>query len=191
MKVSVIVVTHSAYEKYLKQTLRTLKGHEVIVQTNQGTLAQACNRAIERSTGEYLIRVDSDDWIEPNLIELELEYLEDNKVDAVWCDYWKTYQTGETHYMEHCPNLELEHACGVLYKRECWEQLGGYNETLKYQESYDFWIRFKKRFTSKRLEAPLYYYRQHPDSMSTNPQRLKVRKEIDQWHKRSMQTISR
>jgi glycosyltransferase involved in cell wall biosynthesis len=187
LKVSLIIVTHPKYGKYLPKALQSIrqqtsKDFETILVANgwpdivadvhcDGTLAHACNRGIEAAVGEYIVRIDSDDWIEPQLIEYELEEIQKRQVDAVWCDYWRTTEhKGEgysVHYLDPHPNRELEHACGVMFKRSCWEELGGYRENLKYQESFDFWGRFQDRFRAERLPLPLYYYRKH-DSMSSN-----------------------
>lgn len=176
-----IIVVHDAYQSLLKTALQSIKSGEVIVvENNDNTLAYACNRGIERARGEYIVRVDADDWIEPDLIARELNYLENHDCDAVWCDYWKTYEHYEgVHELEYYSQPDLEHACGVMFKRKCWEELGGYDENLPYQESYEFWHRFKQYYKAEHLELPLYYYRQHDGSMSTNPERLEVREMIN------------
>jgi len=55
-----------------------------------------------------------------------------------------------------------------MYKRSAWESLGGYDETLNYQEDHDFWIRFISEFKVHNVNLPLMYYRQHNDNMSKN-----------------------
>ena len=57
------------------------------------TLAAACNKAILKANGEYIVRLDADDYIHHSLIELEKNYLDSHpEIDCVWCDYWKTYE---------------------------------------------------------------------------------------------------
>ncbi len=55
-------------ERYMKQDSRVC----VIHQKNLG-LSAARNRGVEASTGEYIMFVDSDDWIEFNTVELLME----------------------------------------------------------------------------------------------------------------------
>ena len=59
-------------------------------------------------------------------------------------------------------------AAGAMYRRHCYEVVGGYNETLRYQEDYDFWINFIEKFEVRNVSLPLMYYRQHGASMSRN-----------------------
>jgi glycosyltransferase involved in cell wall biosynthesis len=42
---------------------------EVILHENEGTLAKVCNEAIEKTQGEYIVRLDADDIIDPQLVE--------------------------------------------------------------------------------------------------------------------------
>ena len=57
-----------------------------ICQENQGQ-GVARNKGIEKAEGQYLIFVDSDDWIELNLIEVVLKYMEQNKADICVFSY--------------------------------------------------------------------------------------------------------
>jgi len=182
MKTSVIVITHPQYQKYERTALDSLRQQqgecEVILHENTTTtLATACNQAISKAGGEYIVRLDSDDFLDPQLVHLEAEYLDDHPdIHCVWCDYWKTYPTEgdgfEVHQLEYCPQTDLEHACGAMFRKEVWEKLGGYNESLERQEAFDFWLRFERMgFKAQHIAQPLYYYRQHAGSMSSNLER--------------------
>jgi len=201
MKTSAIIATKD-YGKYLPKALESLlqqsceiivvndgstdntaeilKDYPVKVITTDGVgLATACNLGISEASGEYIIRVDADDWVAPDLIEQEQRVMEETGCDAVWCDYIRV----DGDYHEYVRNNVLKHAGGVLFRKSCWEALGGYNETLEYQESFDFWIRFKKLFHVEHLAKPMYFYRKHDESMSTNVEaREAARKMILAWH---------
>ncbi len=206
-KISVLIVCHPKYQVHLRKALQSLNkqnlknfqvilvlnGYEeipelrcdsdlLILRTKETNLATACNYGVSKSSGEYIIRLDADDTFHPDIIKDELRFIEQSKVDAVFCDFYKTVEGEITEVMYH---PKLEHACGVLYKREVFDKLNGYDETLEYQESFDYWIRFfKAGFKAKHLPHPYYFYQQHNGSMSTNTEnRLKVRQEIIERHK--------
>lgn len=130
-------------------------------------LSTACNEGIKRSAGDYIIRLDADDTFHEDILKLESEILDDDRlVDAVWCNFNRVSDDAEPMLMDH---PTLEHACGVMYRRNVFDKLGGYDESLKFQESFDFWLRFKKLgFNDVKLHQPLYNYRKHHGSMSTN-----------------------
>ncbi len=53
---------------------------------NRG-LAAARNTAIDNATGKYIQHIDSDDWIEPNMIEAMYHKAETEQADIVVCDF--------------------------------------------------------------------------------------------------------
>lgn len=199
---SVIVVVHEKYLKYLNAALdalkrQTLHNFETIIvgngcqleieaiETAEVPLSEACNIGISQARGEYIVRLDADDWLDETILERELEYIRKTGADAVWCDYVTAHKiTGNDDYTVYDLNIlendDLEHACGVMFKRSVWDALDGYDESLRYQESYDFWQRFKRAgFRAERMKLPLYIYRRGHESMSTNSERLEVRRMLE------------
>lgn len=71
-----------SYEKMLK-----IKGIEFyyIYQENKGAAA-ALNKGIKIFSGDYITWPDTDDYLEPNSIELRLEFLKTNKLKVVRSD---------------------------------------------------------------------------------------------------------
>ncbi|MDY4576588.1 MAG: glycosyltransferase family 2 protein [Anaerobutyricum hallii] len=67
----------------------------VIHQNNMGVSA-ARNRAIEQLTGDYLLFVDSDDWIAEDMVETLVKKIEAiPKTDAIFCGYTEVNEDGE------------------------------------------------------------------------------------------------
>lgn len=202
-KVSVVVVVHPQYLNYLPNALNSLKtqslNHELVLVCNgcsidhpnshsisSRSLSRAANYGIRHATGEYIVRLDADDWIDSSLLTTETQILDENpEIDAVWCDYMTAVQHSvgdgfETFLLDQLPQYSLEHACGVMFRKSVWEDLGGYDEDLDYQEAFDFWCRFEVAgYHAQRLEVPLYLYRRGHGSMSTNPERGEVRKSLE------------
>ena len=63
---------------------------KTIHQVNKSVSA-ARNRGIEETTGEYLLFVDSDDFISPLAIEQLMKIMEQTKADIVFFDFTKLY----------------------------------------------------------------------------------------------------
>lgn len=62
--------------------------------TNHG-IGYTRNYGIEKSSGKYLIFLDSDDYLEKDACELLYNEAEKKKLDLVVCDYYKVYSNGE------------------------------------------------------------------------------------------------
>ncbi|MBL7070820.1 MAG: glycosyltransferase [Candidatus Omnitrophica bacterium] len=151
-------------------------------------LAKACNAGIRNSSGEYIIRLDADDYFDENILLVEANILDNNPdVHLVYTDYYRIDKHGGIIDSYRLPkvNDEVELldrsplAGGAMFRRECYEAIGGYSEELRYQEDYDFWIRFIDRFKVYNVNLPLMYYRRHSASMSNNfDERMKARQYV-------------
>lgn len=204
--VSVIVTAHN-YGRFLEQCLQsvltqTFQDFEVIVVNDGSTdntaevlaayaaqprvkiltltgvgLAAACNAGIREARGEYIMRLDADDFLDPHALRLEADFLEHHPdVGLVYPDFYTVDEQGRFLGYTRVPRVQdgarlLDDnplAGGAMYRRACYDAVGGYNETLRYQEDYDFWLRFAERFPVHGLGLPLLSYRQHAGSMSRN-----------------------
>jgi len=54
----------------------------IVSTTNQGQ-SSARNTGLDRATGEYIIFLDSDDWIQPSTLKLCIKTITDQQVDIV------------------------------------------------------------------------------------------------------------
>ena len=140
-------------------------------------LPTASNAGIEAAEGEYVIRLDADDYFDENILTVLANYLDANPdIELVYPDYY-TFTDGDE-IIDHVRLPEVGEeikllnrsplAAGAMYRKAAWDRLDGYNEDLSYQEDYDFWIRFISEFDVRNVNLPLMYYRQHGESMSTN-----------------------
>jgi CMP-N-acetylneuraminic acid synthetase/GT2 family glycosyltransferase len=151
-------------------------------------LPTACNRGIQAANGEYTIRLDADDYFDENILTIEASYLNSNEnIDLVYPDYYTINVEGEILNHVRLPKVGEEVklldrsplAAGAMYRREAWEEIDGYNESLDYQEDFDFWIKFISKFNVSNINLPLMYYRQHGSSMSTNfSERMNARRKV-------------
>ncbi len=151
-------------------------------------LAAASNAGIKASQGKYIVRLDADDWFDENLcLVLATSLDKQHNVGMVFCDYHTVDVHGEL-IQTICrakTNDEVELldrpclAAGAMYRRECYDAIGGYSEDLDHQEDYDFWIKFIERFEVRNISLPLMYYRQHGSSMSRNWEgRMRARRDV-------------
>ena len=144
---------------------------------NQG-LAAARNTGIRATTGEFVLPLDSDDRLAPRYLEKLGALLNDRPdYNAVFPDF-HTFgaSEGTIHYrVRDTRALLLDQwipGPGSLFLRTLWQQVGGYWDPLRAgNEDWDFWLGAAEHgLQVGHLAEPLYYYRQHGDSMAIRQQ---------------------
>lgn len=104
----------------------------VFHQTNQGVSASR-QKGVDSAMGSYIIHVDSDDWIDINMISQLYNKAKIGDYDMVICDYYEE-QSGYTKYCNQDPKssdpIEILHkllsqqlhgsCCNKLVKRVCY-----------------------------------------------------------------------
>ena len=90
--------TQDGSVEILKSLLRknSDKSVKILSHTFNRGLAAARNTALEHAMGEFIVHVDSDDWIEPNAIELLVKHQLETNADIVSCNAIAHYPKGRT-----------------------------------------------------------------------------------------------
>ena len=61
---------------------------------------------------------------------------------------------------------------GFFYGKECFEEIGLFDERLPSYQDYDLWVRISKNFCFDYVNKALYRYYVHEKKIWTNPQAL-------------------
>jgi len=159
-----IVVVDDGSSDGTGEVLRRRYGERIryFYQENQGR-AVARNRGIQRSRGEYLLFLDSDDWLLPRALEVQAAFLDAYpEVDVVYCDgYYCDAQGREIQRisLERPPlrngdlleTMVLHNVVvathSALVRRRAVEALGYpyFDENLRGTEDADMWLRLAAR----------------------------------------------
>lgn len=73
---------------------------QIINKSKNEGLPQARKTGIDIANGEYIIHVDSDDWVEKDYVELLVQTAINNNADLVWAGYMKDFPND----MQYQPN---------------------------------------------------------------------------------------
>ena len=164
----IIVVDDGSYEKDTLEFLEEIKEYKNTRRLRKvnGGLSSARNFGIKNAIGKYILPLDSDDLLISKNLELALDkLLSDENIDIVYGDFQNfgdknTYnKSGEFSRMKIAISGNYVSAV-ILYKKEVWDSLGGYDITFNSIEDWDFSSRaavFGYNFTY--LAVPLFKYR--------------------------------
>ncbi len=64
----------------------------IVIHKKNGGLSDARNVGIDKSSGSYLVFVDSDDWIDPDMISILYNVAQKNNSDIIECSYRNIYK---------------------------------------------------------------------------------------------------
>lgn len=134
--------------------------------TNLG-LPASLNRGIRATSAPYIVRVDSDDYVNANFLSILNLFLANNLyMDAVACDYLLVNDREEVLARKSC--MEDPIACGIMFRTEQLIDIGLYDESFLLHEDRDLRYRFLQKYNIHRLELPLYRYRRHENNITND-----------------------
>lgn len=138
-----------------------------LIEQKNGGVASARNHGIDASRGKYILVLDADDKIHPQMLAKTVELLSENAaISIAYTDYQHfdsvdlVVQTPEydfkTLYSKKCL-----HTATALFRKSAWVDAGGYNESLFWgMEDWDFWIACGKNgHFGRRIPEVLFFYR--------------------------------
>lgn len=147
--------------------------------------SHARNFGASRGSGEFLAFLDSDDLWHKEKLEKQLKYLNENP-DIQWVhtnESWikdgrkilpkSIHRKQGGQFLERAFALCLISPSAVLFRRSFFEKTGGFLETLRVAEDYEYWLRLLIDYPIGYLEEQLTI------KMAGNWEQLSSTREID------------
>ncbi len=151
------------------------------VYKENGGAGSARNRGIRETQGDLLVFLDADDRWVPEKTALQLDHMMRYPcVGLVTGGMWEVYGDGRPPlYVGHKPigaenlyyEVAVENTVGnpsmTMVRRECFERVGMFDETLRLGQDWDMWIRIAREFPIGFMAASLLYYTRHDGSLTS------------------------
>ncbi len=181
--VRVVIVDDGSDDGTTAQLCDAQTGERVTVihQANRG-LPAARNRGAAEVTGgeggegevasEFIAFLDADDWIEPTFVSKLARAIREADAPEVSHAYCQEQLVELGEGVWRVPEWDAElmlitnlHPVTALLRRECFEQLGGFDETMtRGYEDWELWIRCVERgWRGVRVREPLFVWRRHSE----------------------------
>ena len=193
----IIVVDDGSSDGSKDWTLERFPFIRYIYQDNSG-VSSARNRGIREAKGSWIAFLDSDDEWMPDKLEQQERVINDSKgawlchTNEVWVrnsvrvNQMKKHQKYGGYVFENCLDICKISPSSVLIKKEVFEMVGLFDESLKVCEDYDLWLRITSKLPIIFLDQSLIIkYGGHADQLS------RVDNGIEQYRIKSLEKILR
>lgn len=115
-----IEILRGVLERYPKRVTH------IIEHTQNKGLPAARNTGLSVATGEYVFHCDSDDYVEPDMLETLYNAAKRENADYVWCDWFLSHDNNERYMSQPSYKTPTETLkgmlCGVM-KYNVWNKL--------------------------------------------------------------------
>lgn len=152
----------------------------IVEQENKG-LTVTNNIAVRLANGQYVMRLDADDYLDENILTVLSSVLDRMPdVGLVYPDYYVVNDRGEILEVMRRKKIGEEdrildlpaHGACTMIRKECLVAVGGYSEEFSCQDGYDLWLKLITRYRPYNVNVPLFYYRQHGDNLTRDEARI-------------------
>ncbi len=151
----------------------------VAVQNKQNRgICQALNKGLEIASGQYIARMDTDDWSYSHRLEQQLNFIESHPEVVICgasieiCDESlntlnkRKYPLTDEETRKKIFRINPFAHPATFYKTELAKKVGGYNPQLRDVEDYDFYFRLGQLGQFANLPQTVLKLRTHPNSIS-------------------------
>ena len=191
----IIIVDDGSKDGTKEWLLLNYPSVQYIHQPNNG-VSSARNKGIQISQGSWIALLDSDDEWMPEKLEYQSRFIEVNRnssfchTNEIWIrngvrvNQMKKHKKYGGDIFKHCLDICRISPSSSIIKKDVFEEVGAFDESLTVCEDYDLWLRVTAKFNILFLDEPLIKkYGGHLDQLSRVPEG------IEQYRIRSLEKI--
>jgi len=167
-----IIVIDDASSDRTDYALELFESEIVLIRNEEQLgLPGSLNKGIRKARGRYVIRLDADDYVHAEYLNVLSMHLDLNsQFDAVACDYLLVDDQEDVLKQMNCMDAPI--GCGIMFRIDHLIDIGLYDEVFLSREEEDLRIRFEKKYAIERVALPLYRYRRHENNMTNDEDRM-------------------
>ena len=167
-----IILINDGSSDNTKKAIEPFVGDLIIIENKKNLgLPASLNKGIKKARGQFIVRVDSDDYVHVEFLKILSLHLQLNhSIDAIASDYLLVNNDQDILGQNNC--LKNLIGCGVMFRLKHLIDIGLYDESFLLREEEELMIRFKSKYKISRLQLPLYRYRKHENNITNNKETM-------------------
>ena len=168
-----IIVINDSSKDNTKNALLPFVGDIVLIENKRNLgLPSSLNKGIKKARGQFIVRVDSDDYVHIDFLKILSLHLQLNhSIDAIASDYLLVNNDQDVIKEMNC--LKDPIGCGIMFRLKHLIELGLYNAKFLRREDEELMNRFKIKYNISRVAIPLYRYRRHENNITNDKKTMK------------------
>ena len=168
-----IIVINDSSKDNTKNALLPFVGDIVLIENKRNLgLPSSLNKGIKKARGQFIVRVDSDDYVHVDFLKILSLHLQLNhSIDAIASDYLLVNNDQDVIKEMNC--LKDPIGCGIMFRLKHLIELGLYNAKFLRREDEELMNRFKIKYNISRVAIPLYRYRRHENNITNDKKSMK------------------
>lgn len=152
-----------------------------VLRLNHAGICATRNAAIRESNGEFIALLDCDDLWEPEKLQKQMAYFKAHPELALVYSYSTNFTNETEGDVALVKKIDFEGNIfkdiffknsfansTIVMRREAFDTVGGYDESLKAMEDYELNLRISRKYKIGRVPESLVRRRIHPDSFYTS-----------------------
>lgn len=171
------------------ERIRSLTRPYTLLTDVRGGVSRAMNEGIRAATGDIIAHLHGDDYyLRPNTISTVVKAFQDHQAAWLIGQHARDVNGQMQHAVKARPAYSYGRLLGggfnvphvaTFVRRRLFDELGLFDESLKYSMDWDLWLRLAQKYPPMVIEDELAAFRQHDGSLSSaSPQsKLKARQE--------------
>ena len=176
-KIDFIIIDDFSSDDSFQVILKAVGSKNTRIIRNNTTLGltACCNIALQQAKGEYILRLDADDYLVDEALQNLVSVIRNNhSVGMVYGDYIEITSDGTYIADISSPSQEIcvlqgisPHGACTLFKTSVLRNINGYSEEFDRQDGFYIWLKLLDNVPILKCNANIFYYRKHSFSLSS------------------------
>ena len=191
-----VIIPYNKDRGWLDQAIASVPPDvQLIVSQGEGNWPANFNKVLNQAEGDYIRYLHEDDMLLPNCIEDQVKAIEEQGVDFIHGNAVELSQdtNKQRRYIPRVTHPTIEdlmrkntiHSTTTMYRKEVFEKVGSFDESLNNQEEYEFNLRcLKAGLKIGYCDSFLAVYRRHPAQKVRVTTKTDIKKEKDLVNKK-------